>query len=99
MSYGPSPLAACFKLAGILQLEAKWIAGRLDIPIDFLLGNEPRPPLPNEHPDPDPYKIETKDVECILCGWTGKLTKWIPLKKHWCPDCRETRGLRLVKRA
>ena len=41
---------------------------------------------------------ETKQVECVKCGWVGKVFKHIPLKYAWCGGCR-SEGLRLYKSA
>lgn len=43
-------------------------------------------------------KVETKEVECTLCGWIGSVTKYIPLRFAWCGNCRRGYGLRLLRR-
>jgi len=34
---------------------------------------------------------ETKEVECLKCGWIGKVAKHIPLRFAWCGGCRSSR--------
>lgn len=33
---------------------------------------------------------ETKQVECLKCGWVGAIAKFIPLKQAWCGSCRSS---------
>jgi hypothetical protein len=37
---------------------------------------------------------ETKWVECIYCGWVGKIFKLLPIRFSWCQHCHRPNGLR-----
>lgn len=35
-------------------------------------------------------KYETKEVECVKCGWVGTVAKFIPIRQAWCGSCRSS---------
>ena len=33
-------------------------------------------------------QVSSKWVECLKCGWVGRVSKHIPIKQAWCGQCK-----------